>query len=333
LSCGNHFGSLTPYTTDAITTTCCCPQYPIAYLPANTYALFGYNSMPAVSRKLFCGPVYHFTLLHTQPTIFACMVLVCGALCKNDNDTENCIIHHCQCFLPPFHLPPLPSPCSMCKDAFWLIVVLLSGRRPPLLLCTTQLPFVPASGPLVLPVLSYPALPLLLPLPLLPSIPHVELLLLLQSPVTPMLLPYAIPSQVCGSQLNNVLQVQASTLYRSKVESIGSSRHAPSGTLIDQDSYSTHCTYWDMVTTVSRDPPPTMFELGPVSVLHALQLIVVFRTCPMVISVSFLHAQPTIPPGTIPPSPCTMFLLLVPVYDPIFPTTIGEPKHYPPFPQ
>ncbi len=175
------------------------------------------------------------------------------------------------------------------------------------------------------------------PLPPLPPVPHVALLLLWQSPVTPMLLPYAISSQVHGRQLNQVPQAQASTLYGGEAESIGSSCHAPSGTFIDQDSHSTHCTYRDMVTMVSRDPPPTTFKLGPVLVLTALQLIVVFRTCPTVISVSFLHARPAVPPGTLSPSPSTMLLLLVPAHDSIFPTIIGEPTQppylqYPPFP-
>jgi len=56
----------------------------------------------------------------------------------------------------------------------------------------------------------------------------------------------------------------------------------------------------------------------------------------VVILVSFLHAQPTVPPGTLSPSPSTMFLLLVPVHDRIFPTIIEEPMQppclqYPPF--
>jgi len=160
--------------------------------------------MAAVLRKLLCGPVYHFTMLCTQPTIFAYMVLICGALHGNDDDTENCIVHHCQCFLPPFRLPSLSSPCSTCKDAFRLIAVLSSGHRLPLLLCTTQLPFVPASGPLVPPVPPYPSLPMLPPLPPLPPVTHVALPLLSPSPVTPTLLPNAISSLGYDRQLNRV---------------------------------------------------------------------------------------------------------------------------------
>jgi len=72
-----------------------------------------------------------------------------------------------------------------------------------------------------------------------------------------------------------------------------------------------------------------MFKLSPVLVLTALQVIVVFWTCPMVISVSFLCTQPMVPPGTLPPSPSMMLILLVPVHDWIFPMIIGEPMQPP----
>jgi len=189
------------------------------YLPTGQYLCCCWPSnmsMAAVLRKLLCGHVYHFTIPCIQPPIFECMVLICGALRENDIDVKNHIICHCQYFLPPYRLPPFSSPCSTCKDAFWLIVVLLSGRHPPLLLCTTQLPFAPVSGSLVLPALLYLALPLIQMLPQLlplPPVPHVALLLLWLSPVTPTLLPYAISSLVCSRQLDQVLPAWASILY------------------------------------------------------------------------------------------------------------------------